>query len=83
MVFLGLLSRYIEDFNKIGSRSSSSSDSSKETEYQDALLEIVENPMNAYHILKRTVIDWEVVAEAIKNHTQVKGMWFSDLFLVP
>lgn len=67
--------RYIEDFNKINA---------KPEDYQEGdeldTQEIVENPMNAYHILKRTVIDWEVVAEAIKNHTIVGGKAFCKLF---
>lgn len=55
------LSRYIEDFNKIPSFD------------EETAAEVVANPFTAFHILKRTVVDWEVVADTIKNHTKAAG----------
>jgi hypothetical protein len=40
---------------------------------EDNASQIVANPFTAFHILKRTVVDWEVVADTIKNHTKAGG----------
>lgn len=53
--------RYIDDYNVI------------RKEGQQDTAEIVANPFNAYHLLKRTTIDWEDVINSIKNHTKAEG----------
>ncbi|CAG7734724.1 unnamed protein product [Allacma fusca] len=57
-----VIKRYIDDFNMI--RKEGPTESS----------EVVANPVNAFHILKRTTVDWEDVLNSIKNHTKTDGL---------
>lgn len=57
-----LIKRYIDDFNKIPVYNEKNAS------------EVVANPFTAFHILKRTVVDWELVADSIRNHTQAAGI---------